>query len=230
MNVDIWSDPACPWCFIGTERFRKALDEFEGRDDIRVIWHTFQLDPTLPDHPEGSEVDYLVRTKGMSRDDVLRMTSTVAEVAAQDGLHIDFEKAVPANSRLAHHLIHLAQLRGKAPEVVHGLMSARFEQGLSIADEDVLKRIGTEAGLELDDIVEALGAPEYDAAMRSDVAQASGIGIQGVPFFIFDARYAISGAQPQSMFTQALEQASAEAMAGAGAGGGCCGGSCGCGH
>lgn len=225
VNVDIWSDPACPWCFIGTERFRTALAAFEG--DVKVIWHTFQLDPSLPDQPEGSELDYLARSKGMAREDVVRMTQTVTDVAAEDGLHIDFSKVVPANSRLAHHLIHLAQLRDKAPEAVHALMSARFEHGENIADRDVLVRIGESVGLERADIEGALDSPEYDAAMRSDIAQATGIGIQGVPFFVVDARYAVSGAQPVETFTEALTRAAADAEGGTG--GGCCGGSCGCG-
>lgn len=224
MNVDIWSDLACPWCYIGTERFRRALEEFEGRKEVKVIWHSFQLDPELPGHFEGSETDYLVQSKGMERADVEAMVAQVATTARADGLEIDFDKVVPANSRLAHHLVHLAQLRGVASEVNHDLFVARFADGDNIADLSVLTRIGLAHGLDADDITEAIGSPAYDTAMTSDAAQAQGIGIAGVPFFVVDGRYGISGAQPKETFAKALTLAAEDAESGAG--GGCCGGSC----
>ncbi|REF32001.1 DsbA family oxidoreductase [Calidifontibacter indicus] len=223
MNVDIWSDLACPWCFIGTERFHKALAEFEGKDDVKVIWHSFQLDPELPDHYDGTEVDYLAASKGMPRDQVEAMTDQVAGVAAGDGLNFDFAGLKVANSRLAHHLVHLAQLRGVAAPVSRGLFSAHFENAEDIGDRAVLTRIGVENGLEESDIAEALGSPAYDTAMRSDAAQAQGIGINGVPFFVVDGRFGVSGAQPVETFGKALAMAFEDAPEG---GGGCCGGSC----
>lgn len=223
MNVDIWSDLACPWCFIGTERFHKALADFEGRDQVKVIWHSFQLDPNLPEQYDGSEVDYLVESKGMARDQVEAMTEQVAGVAAGDGLQFDFANLKVANSRLAHHLVHLAQLRGVAAEVNRALFSAHFEQGEDIGDRAVLTRIGTAHGLDAGDIDEALGSEQYDTAMRSDTAQAQGIGINGVPFFVVDGRFGVSGAQPVETFAKALTMALEDAPAG---GGGCCGGGC----
>lgn len=223
MNVDIWSDLACPWCFIGTERFHKALEQFEGKDDVKVIWHSFQLDPNLPAHYEGSEVDYLTESKGMPRDQVEAMTDQVSAVAAGDGLKFDFAGLKVANSRLAHHLVHLAQLRGVAAPVSRALFSAHFEHAEDIGDTAVLTRIGTEAGLEESDIAEALDSPAYDTAMRSDTAQAQGIGINGVPFFVVDGRFGVSGAQPVETFAKALSMALEDAPEG---GGGCCGGSC----
>ncbi len=223
MNVDIWSDLACPWCFIGTQRFHRALEQFAGKDDVKVIWHSFQLDPSLPESFDGSEVDYLVASKGMERSQVEAMTEHVASVAAADGLNFDFAGLKVANSRLGHHLVHLAQLRGVADEVVRDLMSAHFEGGEDIADRAVLTRIGVTHGLSEADIDEALGSERYDTAMKSDAAQAQGIGVQGVPFFVVDARYGVSGAQPVETFTQALELAAANA---AESGGGCCGGNC----
>lgn len=222
MNVDIWSDLACPWCFIGTERFHQALADFEGRDDVRVIWHSYQLDPNLPEHFEGSEIDYLTESKGMPRDQIEAMTEQVAGVAAADGLQFDYANLKVANSRLAHHLVHLAQLRGVATEVNRALFAAHFENGEDIADKDVLTRIGTEHGLSADEIGEALGSEQYDTAMRSDTDQAKGIGINGVPFFVVDGRFGVSGAQPVDTFAKALTLALEDAPEG----GGCCGGSC----
>lgn len=225
MNVDIWSDLACPWCYIGTERFHRALAQFEatGNAPVNVIWHSYQLDPSLPEHYEGSEVDYLVDSKGMSRSDVEAMTSQVAQIAEADGLHFDFAGLKVANSRLAHHLVHLAQLRGVANVVNRALFAAHFEHGEDIADTDVLTRIGVDNGLDAAEIAEALGSPQYDTAMRSDAAQAQGIGISGVPFFVVDGRYGVSGAQPVETFTKALTLAGEDVQS---SGGGCCGGSC----
>ncbi|GAB3586703.1 DsbA family oxidoreductase [Calidifontibacter terrae] len=223
VNVDIWSDLACPWCYIGTQRFERALSQFPGKDDVKVIWHSFQLDPSLPESFDGSEVDYLVVSKGMERADVEAMTSHVASIAAADGLNFNFAGLKVANSRLAHHLVHLAQLRGVANDVVRDLMAAHFEQAEDIGDKAVLTRIGVAHGLAADDIEEALGSERYDTAMRSDTDQAQGIGVQGVPFFVVDARYGVSGAQPVETFTQALELAASSAAEG---GGGCCGGNC----
>lgn len=223
MNVDIWSDLVCPWCFIGTERFHRALAHFAGKDDVKVIWHSFQLDQDVPEAFAGSELDYLVQSKGMTPAEAETMTAQVASVARADGLDFDFAGLRVASSRLGHHLVYLAQLRGVADEVVRDLMAAHFEHAEDIADPAVLTRIGATHGLSASEVSEALGSAAYDTAMRSDAAQAEGIGIQGVPFFVVDGQYGISGAQPVETFTQALELAASSSAV---SGGGCCGGNC----
>ncbi|ASN50928.1 DsbA family protein [Sinomonas sp. R1AF57] len=214
MNIDIWSDIACPWCFIGKRRFERALAAFPHKDQITVTWHSYQLDPTLPEHYDGTELDYLSTRKGMPAERVQQMFDHVAEVASGEGLHYDFDRIVVANSFSGHELIHLAKARGgnaMADSVKEALLSAHFEQGLDIGSREVLLAVGTEAGLESAEISAALDAGTYRDAVRADISRARALGIQGVPFFVLDSKYGISGAQPAELFTQALETAWREA-------------------
>jgi predicted DsbA family dithiol-disulfide isomerase len=207
MKVEIWSDIACPWCYIGKRRFEKALAAFPHRDDVEVHWRSYQLDPTLPDHHDGSELDYLVDRKGMSRAQVSQMFEQVTAIAADEGLHYDFGSVVVANSFAGHELLHLATARGVGDAVKEALLSAHFEHGEDIGDRDVLVRIGTEAGLDADEIVRDLATRTWHDAVVADITAASSLGIRGVPFFVLDEKYGVSGAQPTELFSQALEQA-----------------------
>ncbi|GEK78955.1 DsbA family oxidoreductase [Agrococcus baldri] len=214
MQIDIWSDVACPWCFIGKRRFEKALGAWEHRDEVTVTWHSYQLDPSLPEHYEGTEVEYLASRKGMPVEQVRQMFEHVSTQAAGEGLRYDFDRLVVANSLRAHQLLHLAkaseaQAPGAADAVKDALLSAHFERGGDIGDVDTLVAIGTEAGLEPREIRDALADERYLPAVRADIAQAQEIGVNGVPFFVFDMRLGLSGAQPAEVFTQALEQARA---------------------
>jgi predicted DsbA family dithiol-disulfide isomerase len=207
MQIDIWSDVACPWCFIGKRRFETALGAWEHQDEVQVTWHSFQLDPTLPERYEGGEVDYLANVKGMPVAQVQQMLAHVTEQAAGEGLCYDFDRLVVANSLRAHQLLHLAKAHGLADAVKDALLSAHFEQGLDIGDVDALIAIGTRAGLDAKDIREALADERHLPAVREDFAQARQIGVTGVPFFVFDMRLGLSGAQPAEVFTQALDRA-----------------------
>ena len=207
MKVEIWSDIACPWCYIGKRRFEAALAAFPHREDVEVHWRSYQLDPTLPDHHDGSELDYLVERKGMSRSQVSQMFDHVAAIAAEEGLHYDFGSVVVANSFAGHELLHLAKARGVGDAVKEALLSAHFEHGEDIGDREVLVRIGTEAGLDADEIVRDLASHTWRDAVVADITTANSLGIRGVPFFVLDDKYGISGAQPTDVFTQALEQA-----------------------
>jgi predicted DsbA family dithiol-disulfide isomerase len=213
MNVDIWSDIACPWCFIGKRRFEKALAGFPFKDQVTVTWHSYQLDPTLPEHYDGTELAYLSERKGMPAARVAQTFEHVTQVAAGEGLAYDFERVVVANSFPGHELLHLAKSKGgaMADAVKEALLSAHFEHGEDIGSRDVLVRIGTEAGLDAGEITEALDAGTYRDAVRADITQAQAIGIQGVPFFVLGNKYGVSGAQPAELFTQALETAWREA-------------------
>jgi predicted DsbA family dithiol-disulfide isomerase len=206
MKVEIWSDIACPWCYIGKRRFESALEAFPHRDDVEVQWRSYQLDPTLPDHHDGTELDYLVDRKGMSRDQVQQMFDQVTAIAADEGLAYDFDSVVVANSFAGHELLHLAKANGLGDAVKEALLSAHFEHGEDIGDRDVLVRIGTEAGLDGDDIVRALTTHSYRDAVLDDIRAAQQVGIRGVPFFVFEDKYGVSGAQPADLFAQALDQ------------------------
>ncbi|WP_347756628.1 DsbA family oxidoreductase [Agrococcus sp. ProA11] len=216
MQIDIWSDVACPWCFIGKRRFERALGTWEHRDAVTVTWHSYQLDPTLPEHYDGTEVDYLASRKGMAVEQVRQMVEHVSTQAAGEGLHYDFDRLVVANSLRAHQLLHLAKAKeeqapGRADAVKEALLSAHFERGIDIGDVDALAAIGVRAGLDEREIRTALADERYLSAVHDDVAQAREIGVTGVPFFVFDMRLGLSGAQPAEVFTQALEQARAVA-------------------
>lgn len=207
MDIDIWSDIACPWCFIGKRRFERALADFPHRDQVRITWHSFLLDPSLPKHYDGTETQYLSERKGMPAEQVRRMFDHVAAQAAGEGLRYDFDALVVANSQRAHELLHLAKQHGVADEVKEVLLSAHFEHGRDIGDSAVLAEIGEHAGLDAGEIHEALRTGKFAADVESDIDEARRLGVQGVPFFVFDGRYAVSGAQPPTVFAQALDRA-----------------------
>ncbi|MGM1029459.1 MAG: DsbA family oxidoreductase [Actinomycetota bacterium] len=207
MQIDIWSDVACPWCFIGKRRFETALGAWEHRDEVEVTWHSFQLDPTLPEHYDGTEVEYLASRKGMPEQQVRQMFALVTEQAAGEGLRYDFDRLVVANSLRAHQLLHLAKAHGKGDAVKEALLAGHFEQGIDIGDVEALVTLGTAVGLDAQEIRDALADERYVPAVRADIEQAQQLGVNGVPFFVFDMRLGLSGAQPASTFTQALERA-----------------------
>jgi predicted DsbA family dithiol-disulfide isomerase len=207
VKVEIWSDIACPWCFIGKRRFERGLEAFVHKDQVDVVWHSYQLDPGLPEHYDGSEIDYLVGSKGMPRDAVQQMVGQVKAQAEGEGLHFDFDTLVVANSLRAHHLLHFAAAEGRAPQVKEALLAAHFEQGIDIGSADELVRIATEAGLDAEAARAALDDPQIRTRVEADFAQAAAYGIRGVPFYVIDQAYGVSGAQPAEAFTAALQQA-----------------------
>lgn len=211
MKVDIWSDVACPWCFIGKRRFEAGLRGFGHADEVEITWHSYQLDPTLPEHYDGTELDYLASRKGMPRERVQQMFDQVAQQAAGEGLRYDFDNLVVANSLRAHHLLHVAARHDVADAVKEELLSAHFEHGTDIGDPAELVAIGVRHGLDAAEVRAGLDDPQIRAEVERDFAQARAYGIQGVPFFVIDGKYGISGAQPAPTFTAALEQAWAEA-------------------
>ncbi len=214
MQIDIWSDIACPWCFIGKRRFERALAAWEHRDEVTVTWHSFQLDPALPEHYDGTEAEYLASRKGMAVQQVRQMFEHVSAQAAGEGLRYDFDRLVVANSLRAHQLLHLAKEQGPgaADAVKDALLSAHFEQGRDIGDVETLVAIGAEAGLDALEIRAALADERFAPAVRADIEQAQQLGVTGVPFFVFDMRLGLSGAQPAEVFAHALEQARAAAL------------------
>ncbi|MDN5719343.1 MAG: DsbA family oxidoreductase [Corynebacterium sp.] len=211
MNIDIWSDVACPWCYIGKRRFETALAAFPHRDEITVAWHSYQLDPTLPEHDDRSEAEYLAASKGMPIDQVRQMFGHVAEQAAAEGLDYDFDSLVVANSLRAHQLIQLAKEHGgettdTVDTVEEALFRAHFVDGEDIGASDVLVRIGVAAGLDADVVTAELQDGTRIPAVQEDVRHAASLGLNSVPTFVLDMKLAVPGAQPVEVFTRALEQ------------------------
>ena len=210
MKVQIWSDVMCPFCYIGKRRFEQALQQFDGKADIEVEWKSFQLNPTLKTDPSLSVTQYLADIKGWTIDHARQMNDHVTQMAAEAGLTYHMEKAVVANSFDAHRFAHLAKQHGKGDEAEEALFNAYFTQGKNIADHAVLTELGEELGLDKTLVEQTLSTDEYTADVNTDIAQAQRYGISGVPFFVMDNKYGVSGAQAEAVFLQTLEKAHGE--------------------
>ncbi|MEH3154168.1 MAG: DsbA family oxidoreductase [Gordonia paraffinivorans] len=208
--VDVWSDIACPWCYIGKRRFEAGLAGFDGRDDVVLTYHSFELAPDTPAGFDGSEVDFLVRHKGLAAQQVTQMLAQVTQIAAGEGLHYDFDALRHTNTRKAHEVLHLARTRGRQLDLAERLFSAYFTEGRHLGDDADLAALAVEAGLDGDEVRATLRDRVFVDAVDADIAQARAYGISAVPFYVVDGRYGISGAQPAETFTSALEQVRAE--------------------
>ena len=206
MTVDIWSDVRCPFCFIGKHRFEKALEKFPHKDEVAVNWHSFQLDPNLKTQPELSTLDYFVQVKNVSEEQAKQMFHNMRQMGAETGLDIDSNSTVLANSFKAHLLIQLAKEKGLANELEEELFKAHFEESKNIDDIPTLLEIAVSSGLTKDDAERALESDEYASAVKQDEVQAQQIGVQGVPFFVFNNKYGVSGAQAPETFIEVLEK------------------------
>ena len=211
MKIDIWSDVVCPFCYIGKRRLEAALAEFPHRDDVEVAWHSFELDPTAEAAPAGSLPDRLAKKYGMSREQAVASQENLSANAATVGLDFQWGKAQPGNTFDAHRLIHLAGASGLADAAKERLLRAYFTEGRPIGDRATLVELATEVGLDPTVVRQVLESQDYAEAVRADEEQARAYGINGVPFFVLDGRYGISGAQPTEVFTEALTQAWTEA-------------------
>jgi predicted DsbA family dithiol-disulfide isomerase len=207
MRVEIWSDIACPWCYIGRRRFEKALNQFEHRDQVEVIWRSYQLDPNAPRDYAGNVNDLLAQRYGMSREKAESLNVHVSALAAQEGLEYHLDRAHPVNSLDAHRLIHLAADHGLQGQMKERLQKAYFTEGLVVSDLDALVKLAVEVGLDADETRQVLQGNLYADAVRADIRRAQMIGVNGVPFFVLDEKYAVSGAQPVEVFLTALEGA-----------------------
>ena len=207
MKVEIWSDVVCPWCYIGKRRFESALARFKHRDQVEVIWRSFELDPTSPRQVEGTLDNMLAKKLGVSAAQAAAMNAQVTDLAAQEGLEYRLDQAKPGNTFDAHRLIHLAaahNLQGAAKE---HLLHAYFSGGLAIGDPETLVKLGTEIGLDAEAVRAMLVSDAYAEEVRADIERARSFGIRGVPFVAIDETYGVSGAQPADTFLAALEQA-----------------------
>jgi predicted DsbA family dithiol-disulfide isomerase len=213
LRVDVWSDVVCPWCYIGKRNLEtgiRAFEEAEGSVPVVVEFHSFQLDPNTPDDFEGSAAEYLARHVGVDVETARQMQRQVSHVAAAVGLHYDFDSLKPANTLKAHQLLHLAKAHGLQLEVKEALMRAHFVEGRHVGRTEELVQIGAAAGLPAEETASSLERQEYLEAVRNDLELAARIGIRGVPFFVIDWRFGISGAQRPEVFTQTLQRAVSE--------------------
>ncbi|MBE7701610.1 DsbA family oxidoreductase [Oerskovia sp. Sa1BUA8] len=214
VKVDIWSDVACPWCYVGKRRFETALAGFSGREDapeVEIEYHSFELAPDTPVDFEGTEVDFLAKHKGMPAGQVEQMLGQMTTVAAAEGLAYDFDALQHTKTLKAHELLHFAKSRGKQVEMKERLLKAYFEQGRHVGRIDELAALATDVGLDADEVRAALESGEFEDAVEQDIEQARAYGISGVPFFVFNGRYGVSGAQDPAVFTQVLDQVVADA-------------------
>ncbi|HEY0177464.1 MAG TPA: DsbA family oxidoreductase [Pedobacter sp.] len=207
MKVDIWSDVRCPFCYIGKRKFEAALEKFAHKDEVEIEWHSFELDPDAKTDPNINVYDYLAEKKGQTREWAVQMHEHVSHSAAEAGLQFNFDKVVMANSFHAHRLIQLAKSYGLDNEVEELLFSAYFIDGKNIDDKAVLKEIGLAAGIEEIVVSQMLANYDFSNEVRADEQIAQQIGISGVPFFIFNQKLAVSGAQAPETFLGAMEQA-----------------------
>src|SRR5450755_1761150 len=202
----------CPFCYIGKRNFESAFSRFEGRDNIEIEWRSFQLDPTIPKSSPVKEnvYQYLADKKGMTYEQSAKMHERVIQTAKNAGLDYRFDKAIVANSFDAHKMIQLAKEKGLGNAAEEKLFHAYFTEGRDFGDHDTLISIGKEIGLSAEDIKSVLASEEYAEKVEQDIQEATEIGVQGVPFFVFDRKYAVSGAQPPEYFLQALNQSYTE--------------------
>jgi predicted DsbA family dithiol-disulfide isomerase len=206
MKVEIWSDIVCPWCYIGKRRFEAALAQFDQRDSVEIIWRSFELDPTTPRELEGFTTDMLATKYGISHRKAEEMQANVTALAAQVGLDYHLDNARIANTFDGHRLIHLAAKHGLQGAMKERLLKAYFTESLSLGDVDTLVKLAVEVGLNSDDARQSLTDEAYADAVRADERRASRFGITGVPFFLFNEKFAVSGAQPTELFLTALER------------------------
>ena len=212
VKVDIWSDIACPWCFVGERRFETAAAEFATTGgELEVEYHSFELSPDTPVDFDGTEVDFLVSHKGMPAAQVEQMLGQMTELAATEGLTYDFDALQHTNTVKAHELLHFAKSKDRQLDMSERLFAAYFEEGRHVGRVDDLADLAAEIGLDRDETLAALTSEEFLPAVRADKQQALAYGISGVPFFVIDGRFGVSGAQDPSAIVEVLRKAADEA-------------------
>ena len=206
MDIEIWSDIACPWCYVGKRRFEAALAEFEHRDDVAVTWRSFELDPTAPAQRSVDSATHLAEKYGMSRDEALARQRSLAEVAAGDGLDMRADLVRGANTFDAHRLVQLAKAHDVQDAMKERLMRAYHTEGESIGDAATLVRLALEVGLPEDDVRDVLATDRYATDVREDESTAMALGITAVPFFVVDRRMGAAGAHPAEALGELLRR------------------------
>ena len=212
LKVEVWSDVVCPWCYIGKRRFEAALARFDHRDEVELVWRSFELDVSAPlSSPEqGTYPERLASKYGCSITEAQAMVDNMTATAAQEGLDFRFDLARPGNTFDAHRLLHLALEHGRQDQLKERLDAATFTEGSAVSDHSALRALATQVGLPAVEVDAVLSSDRYSEAVRADEAQARAYGINAVPFFVIDGRYGISGAQPADAVLQTLDKAWSE--------------------
>jgi predicted DsbA family dithiol-disulfide isomerase len=207
LQVEVWSDVVCPWCYIGKRRLEKAIAEFDHAVDVEVIWRSFQLDPSFPAGVQQPVHEYLAAKYGTSPAQARAMTDRTTALAAQEGLAFDTDRARMVNTFDAQRLIQLAKQHGRAAEMVECLKRAHHIEGEAVDDRLTLIRLGTDAGVPAEEVAQVLATDEYSHDVREDTRLARAFGATGVPFFVLERAFGVSGAQPVETFLSALRAA-----------------------
>ncbi len=206
MQIEIWSDVMCPFCYIGKRKFEAALEQFQDKENIEIVWKSFQLSPELKTQPGKNIHSFLAEHKGIPVEDAKRMNDRVSQMAKQVGLVYNFDKSVVANSFNAHRFSHFAKQYGKQGEAEEKLFCSYFTDGKNIDDYETLVQLGSEIGLDKEQLKNALDSNKYADEVRNDIYEAQQAGVRGVPFFLFNNKFAISGAQDSQTFLGTLEK------------------------
>ncbi|WP_425638953.1 DsbA family oxidoreductase [Algoriphagus yeomjeoni] len=207
MKIEIWSDVACPFCYIGKRKIEKAIAKFPQKDKIEIEWKSFLLNPDQVTQPNKSSLEYLSEAKGWSLEQTKEITANVSNMAAQEGLEYHLDKTVVANTKKAHRVLHLAKTAGKGDVMKESLLKAYFTDSLNIDDDAVLLGLGQEIGFESAAIQDVLSSDKFEREVDQDIYESRQLGVKGVPFFVLDRKFGISGAQPDEVFDQTLEKA-----------------------
>lgn len=211
MEVEIWADVVCPWCYLGKRHFEQALDSFDHRDKVQVVYRSFELDPAAPRGVTTPTVEVLGEKYRMSPDQARQAQRQMEQRASADGLTFRMDGLRSGNTRDAHRLLHLAKVSDRQGDLMERLQRAYFTEQDSIFDHDTLARLAVEAGLDADEVADVLGSDRYSEHVDTDEAMARSLGATGVPLFVIDRRYGISGAQPAETIAGVLERAWSEA-------------------
>lgn len=207
MKVEIWSDVMCPFCYIGKRKFENALQQFKNKADVEIIWKSFQLNPNMKTEPNKSINQYLAETKGWTLDYAKEMNTYVSDMAKEVGLTYHLDKAIVANSFDAHRLIQLAKKNGLGDLAEEHLFKAYFTEGKNTANKNVLMELGLSIGLKKEQLTQLFNSQDYSKEVIADLQEAEQLKISGVPFFVFDKKYAVSGAQNPEVFLDTLNKA-----------------------
>jgi predicted DsbA family dithiol-disulfide isomerase len=212
LRIEIWSDIACPWCYIGKRHLEQALDRFAHRADVEIAWRAFELDPSAPRIRDSSQTyaERIARKYGTQPQQAQLRIDQMVAIAAKDGLEFRFDRIRPGNTFDAHRLLHLAHERGIQDAVKERVLRAYMTEGQAIGDPEVLLALAREAGLDDQEARDVLDGDRYAAEVRADEALARKLGISGVPFFVLDGRLGVSGAQPAEVLLSALDKAWSE--------------------
>jgi len=210
MQVEIWSDVICPWCYIGKRRFEQALAQFAQREQVKIIWRSFELDPSAPQQYPGTLNDLLSKKYGVSPQQAAAMNARVTGLAKEVGLEYRLSNARPGNTLAAHRLLHFAASLQLGDRATERIMHAYFSEALPVGDRAALARLAPEFGMAENEALAMLESDAFTDAVRADEARAAAFGVSGVPFFVFDEKSGVSGAQPVEVFAEALQQAWAD--------------------